>query len=148
MPLSPGTPAPDFELEDHHGSPFRLSREMASRACVVYFYPKDFTPVCTAEACGFRDEFGQFERLGIPVLGISKDSPEIHAHFRERFQIPFVLLSDPGNAIAKVYGLKPGLFSSLSRVTFLLDNQHHIRRVFNSRFQGKAHAHEMLRALK
>jgi peroxiredoxin Q/BCP len=109
MTLEIGDPAPDFTLPDQAGHPVQLSALKGQRV-VIYFYPKDDTPGCTKEACGFRDLWGQFEAHGIKVLGISKDGAASHGKFISKYELPFTLLTDaepcPVAAAYESYGLK------------------------------------------
>jgi peroxiredoxin Q/BCP len=98
-----GQPAPDFELRSDTGETVRLS-ELRGGPVVVYFYPKDDTPGCTTQACDIRDSWGQFAKAGARVLGISPDSTESHVKFRDKFSLPFPLLSDADHAVAEAYG--------------------------------------------
>lgn len=100
--LKVGDLAPDFTLEDDGGAKVRLS-DFRGQPVVLFFYPEDDTPVCTQQACGFRDEFEKFEELDAVVLGISPDSVESHRAFKRKFRLPFQLLSDPGNKVALKY---------------------------------------------
>ena len=95
MKLKVGDKAPDFELQATGGKVFRLGGSLTGGKLVLYFYPKDFTPGCTAEACGFRDEFSELRKSEIKVFGISTDSIESHERFKKEHQLPFDLLSDP-----------------------------------------------------
>src|SRR5438270_1647282 len=98
-----GKPAPDFELKTDTGETVRLS-EQRGKQVVLYFYPKDDTPGCTTQACGIRDAYGEFERAGAVVLGVSPDDPGSHARFRQKYELPFTLLADPGHEVAESYG--------------------------------------------
>ena len=115
---------------------------------VLFFYPKDNTAVCSAEACSFRDSFQDFQDAGVQVIGISADSADSHRRFAERLHLPYLLLSDPGGAIRarfrvpKTFGLIPG------RTTFLIDKNGIIQRVFSSQFQPGKHARVALTALR
>ena len=92
--LNPGTPAPDFTLADQNGSPVTLS-SFAGRKVVLYFYPKDNTPGCTRQACAFAAAYEEFKSLDVVVIGVSKDSAASHAKFAAKYELPFILLSDP-----------------------------------------------------
>jgi peroxiredoxin Q/BCP len=96
-------PAPDFTLTSDSGEPVTLS-SLRGKPVVLYFYPADDTPGCTTQACGIRDAYGDFERAGAVVLGISPDSTASHVRFREKYGLPFTLLSDPEHAVAEQYG--------------------------------------------
>jgi peroxiredoxin Q/BCP len=104
MPLAPGDAAPAFTLAADDGETVSLDDLRGSRV-VIYFYPKDDTPGCTKQACQLRDEWSSFEEQRVPVFGISPDSVESHRRFREKFQLPFRLLADPGHAVADAYGV-------------------------------------------
>jgi peroxiredoxin Q/BCP len=101
--VTTGQPAPDFSLRSDSGETVRLS-DLRGRPVVVYFYPKDDTPGCTTQACAIRDSWGQFERAGATVLGISPDSAESHEQFKAKFSLPFPLLADEDHTVAEAYG--------------------------------------------
>lgn len=94
MTLKKGQKARDFSLPSTSGEKFNLYQSTAGRPCVIYFYPKDFTKVCTAEACDFRDQFSAFRELDVPVIGISRDNITTHLKFKEEYKLLFELLSD------------------------------------------------------
>jgi len=98
-----GEPAPDFELESDSGERVRLS-SLRGKPVVLYFYPKDDTTGCTTQACGIRDAYGEFERAGAVVLGVSPDKVGSHVKFKEKYELPFTLLADPDHAVAEAYG--------------------------------------------
>jgi peroxiredoxin Q/BCP len=102
--LSPGDPAPDFTLPADDGSTVRLS-DLRGRSVVVYFYPKDDTPGCTAQACSLRDGYGDLEAANATVLGISPDGVASHQRFKDKFGLPFPLLADEGHQVAEAYGV-------------------------------------------
>ena len=102
--IEEGALAPDFELTSDSGSAVRLSA-LRGKPVVIYFYPKDDTPGCTTQACGIRDAYGEFERAGAVVLGISPDSERSHVKFREKYDLPFTLLADTDHAVAEQYGV-------------------------------------------
>ena len=99
-----GNEAPDFELTSDAGETVRLS-ELRGKPVVLYFYPKDDTPGCTAQACGIRDAWGEFERAGAVVLGVSPDDEQSHVKFKEKYDLPFTLLADTDHATADDYGV-------------------------------------------
>lgn len=116
---------------------------------VVYFYPKDDTPGCTAEACSFRDQFADFQDAGVLVFGISGDSPKSHKRFQEKHRLPFDLLSDKGNKVRKQLGIKSSFLGLLpGRVTFILDKNGVICHTFSSQFDAKKHVKEALTVIK
>jgi peroxiredoxin Q/BCP len=102
--VEPGQAAPNFTLESDGGVDVTLS-ELRGAPVVLYFYPKDDTPGCTTQACDIRDTWGEFQRLGATVLGISPDSAESHRRFREKYSLPFPLLADPDHRVAEEYGV-------------------------------------------
>ena len=101
--VAEGQPAPDFELQSDSGETVRLS-DLRGKPVVLYFYPKDDTPGCTTQACSIRDEWSEFERAGAVVLGVSPDSEESHAKFRQKHGLPFTLLADPDHQLTEQYG--------------------------------------------
>mgnify|MGYP000081232601 CR=1 FL=1 len=142
--LQPGTVAPNFSLQDHIGVVRTLS-EFKGSYIVVYFYPKDDTPGCTKEACMIRDSYDEFEKAGVVVLGISKDSPESHAEFRTKYQLPFILLSDPLKAAIEAYGASGMLFNK--RVTYIVDPAGMIAKAYPD-VDPAGHAIELLNDIK
>jgi peroxiredoxin Q/BCP len=104
MAIQEGKLAPDFTLEDQNGKPVSLSDFAGKKNVLVYFYPRDDTPGCTKEACGFRDDLKAFEKLGVVVFGVSGDGAESHKKFIARYKLPFPLLSDPDRKVMKKYG--------------------------------------------
>ena len=103
MPIREGKPAPDFTLPDADGKPVSLS-DFAGRNVILYFYPKDDTPGCTKEACGFRDGWKEIRKLHAVVLGVSADDAESHRRFAKKYKLPFTLLSDPDRKVMAKYG--------------------------------------------
>jgi peroxiredoxin Q/BCP len=145
--LTAGTPAPDFELPDQNGNLVRLSQFRGKSPVVVYFYPKDDTRGCTAEACAFRDDTPQFEAKGAAVIGISDDSTQSHASFAAKYNLGFTLLSDNGGRVRKLYGVNKTLGIIPGRVTFVIDREGVIRHVFSSQVDFTGHVREALAAL-
>jgi len=122
MKLSPGIQAPDFALSDETGTIRKLS-DFAGKKLVLYFYPKDATPGCTKEACSLRDSYALFREQEIEIVGISYDSPESHARFKEKYHLPFALLSDSTRETAKAYGAYKSIKNYLfpERITFIIN---------------------------
>ena len=124
--LQVGMPAPDFTLSDKEGNPVTLS-SLRGRKVVLYFYPKDNTPGCTRQACAFAGRLAEFERRGVTVVGVSKDSVASHQKFAEKYNLPFLLLSDPDRVAIEAYGVwqekrmagKVGM--GVVRTTFVID---------------------------
>lgn len=135
MLLEAGTKAPDFALADKDGNVVKLS-DFAGKKVVVYFYPKDSTPGCTRQACAFAAAYGEYEKLGVPVIGISKDSVKSHQNFAAKQNLPFVLLSDPERQAIEAYGVwqEKKLYGKVSmgvvRSTFVIDENGVIEKVF------------------
>ncbi|GIV58296.1 MAG: peroxiredoxin [Bacteroidetes bacterium] len=148
MPLAPGTPAPDFTLPSTEGRDFTLSRDAAGTPCVLFFYPQDASPVCTAEACLFRDHFAPLQEAGLLLLGISRDTLEQHRRFQERYRLPFLLLSDPDAAVIDRYEARYPLLPLPRRVTYLLDRHHRILDVYDNPFNAEGHVKMVLRNLE
>ncbi len=143
-----GSVAPDFSLRSQRGDAVSLARYRGKQRVVLFFYPKDETPGCTAEACGFRDEYDAFVAAGAEVIGISADSADSHASFAANHRLQMTLLSDPGGRVAAAYGVSRTLFGLLpSRVTFVIDREGVVRHVFNSLVRSTAHVKEALGAL-
>ena len=99
-----GKPAPDFEATTDTGERVKLS-DFRGKPVVLYFYPRDDTPGCTFQACGFRDTISEFERRGAVVLGVSPDDEASHVRFKQKYELPFILLADPEHAVAEQYGV-------------------------------------------
>lgn len=149
--LQVGQSAPDFTLKTTTGTDFRLS-EQRGRHLVLFFYPKDETPGCTAEACAFRDDYQDFQELGADVIGISSDSEASHQKFTQKNRLPFPLLADVGGQVRKLYEVPRALLGLLpGRVTFVVDKEGLIRYIFNSLSGATDHVSktkEVLRALE
>ena len=146
--LEVGTRAPAFTLPDKNGAPVSLS-DFQGRKVVLYFYPRDNTPGCTRQACAFARRCGELERHNAVVIGISKDSPASHLKFAEKYQLPFVLLSDPEHTVIEAYGAwqEKKLYGKVSmgtvRCTYLLDEAGVIQRVM-SKVKPDTNADEIL----
>ncbi len=147
-----GDLAPDFALPTTADGAKRLKDFEGKKAVVLYFYPKDETPGCTAEACAFRDSYEDFKDAGAEVIGVSSDSEESHEQFASHHRLPFVLISDPDSALRKLYGvpnentqqfgLVPG------RVTYVIDKHGIVRLVFSAIFSPEKHITEALAIVK
>ncbi len=138
-----GSPAPDFTLQDQNGTSITLS-SLRGQWAIVYFYPKDDTPGCTAESCSFRDSFEAFTDVGARVVGISSDSVDSHRAFAEKYNLPFMLLSDTGGAVRKQWGVGRTLGLIPGRVTYVIDPEGVVRKRFSSQFSPKKHIDEAL----
>jgi peroxiredoxin Q/BCP len=142
-----GEAAPDFTAPKTGGGDFRLSDMRGKSAVVLFFYPKDETPGCTAEACAFRDSYEIFLDSGADVVGVSGDSVESHERFAERHELPFTLVSDKGGAIRRLYGVRATLGIWPGRVTFVIDKDGTVRHVFSSQTDSVRHVEEALRTI-
>jgi peroxiredoxin Q/BCP len=145
--LRPGTPAPDFTATLDDGSTFRLADERGKRHVVLYFYPKDFTPGCTAQACSFRDNYDAIRARGAVVIGVSADDTVSHARFRERHALPFPLIADPERRLHELYDVKGWLPFLPPRVTYVIDREGIIRAALRHDLRVSAHVPEVLAAL-
>jgi len=140
--------APDFTLTSQSGEKVSLRGVRGRRSVVLFFYPKDDTPGCTKQACAFRDDFEQFGALDAEVLGISSDSVESHKGFAENNGLPFALLSDEGGKVRQLYGVPNTLGLMPGRVTYVIDREGIVRRVFSSQLAVSRHVEEALAALE
>ena len=138
--------APDFTAPVTSGKTIRL-KDYRGRKVVLYFYPKDDTPGCTVEACGLRDQYQKIRELGAEVLGVSVDGTQSHQKFTEKFHLPFQLVADTDQKITKSYGVLNDKSSMARRVTFLIDEQGKIIKVFAT-VKPDQHPQEVLDALK
>jgi peroxiredoxin Q/BCP len=151
LPVEEGRPAPDFTLTSDEGEKITLS-SLKGSPVVLYFYPKDDTPGCTAQACGIRDAWGEFEQRGAVVLGVSPDSAESHVRFRDKYDLPFTLLADPDHEVAEQYGVwvekqnYGKTYWGIERSTFVIDDHGTVARVMR-RVKPDTHADDVLAAL-
>ena len=147
MALKIGSKAPDFILPGSSGKDVHFYEDI-KHPCVLYFYPKDFTPGCTIEACSFRDDFEFFKELSIPVYGISTDSVSTHRKFIEKYRLPFELLSDGDGKDIRNYEAMFPVINKTRRVTYLVDADKTVIEVFESLLMFKSHISRMKSALK
>lgn len=142
-----GDAAPNFTLPTQSGTPVSLADFTDKTAVVLYFYPKDNSQVCTIEARSFRDSYEVFKDAGAEVIGISPDSTESHKEFATKNRLPFILLSDKGGTVRKLYGVpKFGPFTG--RVTYIIDKQGIVRHIFSSQFDAEKHVDGALKTLQ
>lgn len=146
--LEIGDMAPDFELMDQEGKKHNLKMYRGKKV-VIYFYPKDDTPGCTAEACSIRDNYSAFKKAGLIVLGVSADSKESHKKFSQKYSLPFTLLSDEGHEVLQKYGTwkKKSLYGKImmgiARMTYIIDEQGKIIKIY-PKVKPSEHAQEIL----
>jgi peroxiredoxin Q/BCP len=143
-----GSKAPDFTLPSQNGDEVRLSDLLQDSCVVLFFYPRDGSPNCTSEACGFRDAHAQFAEAGAKVVGISSDSVASHKRFATIYGLPFTLLSDESGSVRRQYGV-PSTFGLIpGRVTFVIDRSGTVRFVFSSQFRAGAHIRQALAVVR
>ena len=147
-----GKPAPDFELTSDSGESVKLS-DLRGKPVVLYFYPKDDTPGCTTQACGIRDVYGELQRAGAVVLGVSPDDERSHVNFKEKYELPFTLLADTDHAVAEEYGVwgekkyMGRTYMGVNRSTFVIDEAGDVKRVMH-KVKTDTHADEVLDTLR
>ena len=142
-----GDEAPLFTLPNAKGESVSLQDVLKKGPAVVYFYPKDETAGCTAQACAFRDAYEDFKALGAEVIGISSDSASSHDSFAAHHRLPFVLLSDKTGEARRLFGVPTTLGILPGRVTYVIDTQGVVRHVFNSQLQTTRHVKEAMKIL-
>ena len=149
--IEAGQPAPDFELTSDSGETVKLSA-LRGRPVVLYFYPKDDTPGCTAQACGIRDAYAEFEQAGAVVLGVSPDSESSHVKFKEKYGLPFTLLADADHAVSELYGVwgektfAGKTYLGVNRSTFVIGADGTVTKVMHD-VKPATHADDVLAAL-
>ena len=149
--LREGDPAPDFTLTSDRGEAVTLS-SLRGKPVVLYFYPKDDTPGCTTQACGIRDAYGEFERAGAIVLGVSPDDESSHVEFRNKYELPFTLLADEDHAVAEQYGVwgekkyMGKSYMGINRSTFVIDADGNVKKAMRD-VKPATHADDVLAAL-
>jgi len=142
-----GDPLPDVTLRTHTGELVRLRDYVGRRHLVIFFYPKDGSPICTAEACSFRDSYGALRGLDADVVGISRDDGRAHTAFAARHGLQFPLLSDPEGTARRAFGVKPTMGLLPGRATYVIDKSGVVRHVFSSALHSARHVREALAAL-
>jgi|ERR1700693_140727 thioredoxin-dependent peroxiredoxin len=146
-----GKPAPDFELTTDSGERVKLS-DFRGKPVVLYFYPKDDTPGCTVEACGFRDAYSEFQERGAVVLGVSPDDESSHVKFKQKYELPFTLLADPEHEAAEAYGVwgeknyAGKKYMGISRSTFIIDAKGNLTKAMHG-VKPDGHPEKVLAAL-
>jgi thioredoxin-dependent peroxiredoxin len=146
--IQAGDKAPDFTLPSQADEPVRLNDRLGERIIVLYFYPRDETRGCTAEACAFRDSHEVFAEAGAEVIGVSSDSVDRHAAFADHHKLPFTLLSDKDGQVRKSYGVPAALGLLPGRVTYVIDRTGTVRHVFNSMTNIGRHVNDALDVVK
>lgn len=147
--IKTGDLLPKFELMNQNNQLIRIHDYVGKYNLVVYFYPKDDTPGCTKEACSFRDYFEDFVEAGAMVIGISSDDPVTHTRFANKYKLPFTLLSDSENRVRELFGVPKNFLGLIpGRVTYVIDKEGIVRRVFNSQINAQKHVQEAMEELK
>lgn len=146
--LHPGDQLPHFILHDENHQPINIA-SLKGRFLILYFYPKDDTPGCIKEACSFRDAFQDLVDAGAIVYGVSNDTPDSHAQFKEKYRLPFSLLSDTAGELRKLLGVPSDLFGLLpGRVTYIFNPEGRLVEVFKSQLSPEKHVKEALEVIR
>ena len=145
--IAVGDPAPDVTLSLHDGRTVSLADYRGKRAVVIFFYPRDDTPVCTKEACAFRDAYSRFIDAGCEVIGVSCNSASTHGRFAARHRLPYPLATDADGSLRRAFGMKPVLGFLPGRTTFVIDRDGIVRLVFSALFASDEHVENALRAI-
>jgi thioredoxin-dependent peroxiredoxin len=149
MKISTGDKCPTFELNDQEGKLRKSEEFLTKKALVLYFYPKDDTAGCTAQACSFRDAYEDLLEVGAEVVGVSGDSLDQHKKFAKKHNLPFTLLADTNNNLRKQMGVPTNLFGLIpGRVTYVIDNQGVVKGLFNSQLDIKGHVKKALEIIE
>jgi peroxiredoxin Q/BCP len=143
-----GQPAPDFRALLHDGREFRLADLRGQKAVVLFFYPHDHTPVCTQEACAFRDSYEEFTNLGAEVIGVSSGSPASHRSFADKHGLPFPLICDADGQLRRLFQVPKTLGFLPGRVTYVIDRDGVIRMIFTSQFAAREHVRRAMAILQ
>ncbi len=143
-----GDPVPDFTLPTQTGELVSFRNFLGKTNIILYFYPRDDTRGCTAEACSFRDSYEVFQNAGAEVIGISSDSVESHQEFAQKHRLPFILLSDQSGTVRKLFGVPTTFGFIAGRVTYVIDKQGIVRHIFSSQFTPEKHITEALNTIK
>lgn len=145
--LQVGDHAPDFSTTTHDGNKIRLSDFLGKRALVLFFYPKDGTPICTQEACAFRDSYDQFIDAGADVIGVSSDNEDSHLTFARQHKLSFPLISDVDGSLRKAFAVPKSMGIFPGRVTYVIDQAGIIRQIFSAQFASDEHVRQALIAV-
>jgi thioredoxin-dependent peroxiredoxin len=151
MSLQVGQKAPDFSVVSSAGKDLKLSEFAGKKNVVLYFYPGDFTPICTKETCGMRDMYADLESKDTEVIGVSVDSNESHEKFAKEYGVPFALVSDAKRELAKAYGATSffrDILGKTSRITFLIDKKGIIAGIFEGELSASKHVDGVRKAVE
>lgn len=145
--LKKGDKVPSFSLTDQNGTPFNSDTVLGKSNLVIYFYPKNETKICTAQACSFRDAYQDFQDLGCEVIGISSDDAKSHESFAKNHKLPFVLLSDGDKKVRKLFGVANSMLLIPGRTTYVINKEGVIVHIFSDQLSAGKHIKEALKAL-
>jgi peroxiredoxin Q/BCP len=145
--IKAGERAPEFTLPDETGQDRSLTELLSAGAIILYFYPADFTPGCTRQACVLRDTHAEIESAGLRIVGISPQNPQSHAKFKAKYKLPFVLLSDEQKTVIKMYGVNGPLGIGVRRATYLIDASRRVRDVLLADFMIRRHTDFVRKAI-
>lgn len=149
MKIKIGDRIPSFSLKDQNNKLIDIDSFQGKEKLVIFFYPKDESPGCTAQACAFRDAYQDFTDHGATVIGISSDSEESHKKFKDHHQLPFILFSDPDGKIRKLFGVPKSMLGILpGRVTYVTDKDLVVQHIFNSQLKIEKHIEESLEVIR
>jgi thioredoxin-dependent peroxiredoxin len=143
-----GDKAPAFQATLQDGGTFDSTSLLGRKSLVLFFYPKDNTPVCTQEACAFRDAYADFTAADVEVVGVSGDSPESHRRFAARHSLPFPIISDTGGALRRLFGVPRAWGVFPGRVTYVIDKEGIVRMVYNATLAAEPHVRKALEAVR
>jgi peroxiredoxin Q/BCP len=143
-----GDPAPAVAMTTHDGRQISLSDFKGHQPVVLFFYPKDNTPICTREVCSFRDAYQDFVHTGTVVIGVSGDSDLSHRSFAATQRLPYQLVADVDGSLRRAFGVRKGFGILPGRVTYVIDREGIVRQVFRSQFSGKKHVEEALQTIR
>lgn len=146
--MNVGDRAPEFTLNDQDGKPVSLAEFRDKQTVVVFFYPKDESPVCTIEACGFRDMTPSFAEVGAAVLGISSDDSAKHRAFADQYRLSFPLLADTDGEVRRAFGVPDMLWLFPGRVTYVIDRDGIVRMIYDSQIRAQQHVERALEAAR
>lgn len=146
--LKVGTLAPEFSARDQHGTSLSLRSLLERGSLILYFYPKDFTPVCTAQACTFRDAVPELAALSANVVGVSGDKPDSHERFSAEHRVPFSLISDPTRVIIKLYRASLPIIGHTLRITYVIAPNREILGAFHHELSASKHLLDVKRLLE
>jgi thioredoxin-dependent peroxiredoxin len=146
--LNIGDRATDFSLPSQEGKDVSLADYRGKSAVVLFFYPKDESPICTKEACSFRDAYEDFVKAGAVVIGVSSDSAESHQAFADHHRLPFLLLADADGSLRKAFGVPKSLGILPGRTTYVIDKEGIVRLIFNSQLSAAEHVAEALKTVR